>query len=64
MQAAARDGFLPMRGPGGDLSINVSLGEGRQVTGNDVRLLPVPAGALARDRIGRRQMAAMVALGG
>ena len=52
-----------MLAPGGDLIINSSLVEERQVTRNDIRLLPVPADDIARDKIGSRQMASMVALG-
>jgi Pyruvate/2-oxoacid:ferredoxin oxidoreductase gamma subunit len=37
--------------------------EERQVTRNDIRLLQVPADDIARNKIGSRQMASMVALG-
>jgi Pyruvate/2-oxoacid:ferredoxin oxidoreductase gamma subunit len=37
--------------------------EDRQITRNDVRVLPVPADDIARTKIGSRQMASMVALG-
>jgi 2-oxoglutarate ferredoxin oxidoreductase subunit gamma len=63
MNGPSMEKFLPMLAPGGDLIINSSLVEERQVTRNDVRLLPVPADDIARNKIGSRQMASMVALG-
>jgi 2-oxoglutarate ferredoxin oxidoreductase subunit gamma len=49
--------------PGGDLVINSSLVDGKQVIRKDVRLLEVAADDIARVRIGSRQMASMIALG-
>jgi 2-oxoglutarate ferredoxin oxidoreductase subunit gamma len=63
MNGPSMERFLPMLAPGGDLIINSSLVEERQVTRNDVRLLSVPADDIARNKIGSRQMASMVALG-
>ena len=63
MNGPSMEKFLPMLAPGGDLIINSSLVEGRQVTRNDIRLLQVPADDIARNKIGSRQMASMVALG-
>jgi len=63
MNGPSIEKFLPMLAPGGDLVINSSLVEERLVTRNDVRVLPVPADDIARNKIGSRQMASMVALG-
>jgi 2-oxoglutarate ferredoxin oxidoreductase subunit gamma len=63
MNGPSVEKFLPMLLPGGDLIINSSLVEESLMTRKDVRILPVPADAIARDKIGSRQMAAMVALG-
>jgi 2-oxoglutarate ferredoxin oxidoreductase subunit gamma len=49
--------------PGGDLIINSSLVDAAQVNRSDVRLLAVPADEIARNVVGSRQMASMVALG-
>jgi 2-oxoglutarate ferredoxin oxidoreductase subunit gamma len=57
MNGPSMERFLPMLAPGGDLV------EERQVTRNDVRLLQIPADDIARNKIGSRQMASMVALG-
>ena len=53
----------PVLATGGDLVINSSLVEERLVNRNDVRLLSIPADDIARNKIGSRQMASMVALG-
>ncbi len=63
MNGPSLEKFLPSLAPGGDLIINSSLVDGRQVNRSDVRLLAVPADDIARNRIGSRQMASMVALG-
>ena len=63
MNGPSMERFLPMLAPGGDLIINSSLVEERQVTRNDIRLLSIPADDIARNKIGSRQMASMIALG-
>jgi len=63
MNGPSLEKFLPMLAPGGDLVINSSLVDGSAVDRNDVRLLPVPADDIARNKIGSRQMASMIALG-
>jgi len=55
MNGPSMEKFLPMLSPGGDLIINSSLVEERQVNRDDVRLLSVPADDIARNRIGSRQ---------
>lgn len=63
MNGPSLEKFLPMLASGGDLIINSSLVEQRDVTRSDIRLLAVPADDIARNRIGSRQMSSMVALG-
>jgi 2-oxoglutarate ferredoxin oxidoreductase subunit gamma len=63
MNGPSLEKFLPMLAPGGDLIINSSLVDGKQVGRKDVRLLQVPADDIARNKIGSRQMASMIALG-
>jgi len=63
MNGPSMEKFLPMLAPGGDLIINSSLVDARQMNRQDVRLLSVPADDIARNKIGSRQMASMVALG-
>ncbi len=63
MNGPSMEKFLPMLAAGGNLVINSSLVEESQVTRNDVRLLRVPADDIARNKVGSRQMASMVALG-
>jgi len=55
--------YLPVLQPGADLVINSSLVDPAAVTRDDVRLVAVPAGEIARKVIGSAQLAAMVALG-
>ncbi len=63
MNGPSLEKFLPDLRPGGDLVINSSLVDGHQVGRKDVRLLSVPADEIARNKIGSRQMASMIALG-
>jgi len=63
MNGPSLEKFLPMMAEGGDLIINSSLVDASQVNRSDVRLLSVPADDIARNVIGSRQMASMVALG-
>ncbi len=63
MNGPSMERFLPMLAAGGNLIINSSLVEDRQVTRDDVRLLSVPADDIARTKVGSRQMSSMVALG-
>jgi 2-oxoglutarate ferredoxin oxidoreductase subunit gamma len=63
MNGPSLDKFLPNLQPGGDLVINSSLVDARKVDRTDVRLFPVAADEIARNKIGSRQMASMIALG-
>jgi 2-oxoglutarate ferredoxin oxidoreductase subunit gamma len=63
MNGPSLEKFLPLLAAGGDLIINSSLVDASQVARADVRLLSVPADEIARNVIGSRQMASMVALG-
>ena len=63
MNGPSLEKFLPMMAAGGDLVINSSLVDPARVDRADVRLLSVPADDIARNIIGSRQMASMVALG-
>jgi len=63
MNGPSLEKFLPLMAPNGDLIINSSLVDAAQVNRTDVRLLSIPADEIARNVIGSRQMASMVALG-
>jgi 2-oxoglutarate ferredoxin oxidoreductase subunit gamma len=63
MNGPSLDKFLPNLQPGGELVINSSLVDAAKVGRTDVRLFSVAADEIARDKIGSRQMASMIALG-
>jgi len=63
MNGPSLEKFLTNLRPGGELVINSSLVDEGKVDRKDVRLLSVPADEIARNRIGSRQMASMIALG-
>jgi 2-oxoglutarate ferredoxin oxidoreductase subunit gamma len=63
MNGPSLEKFLPNLRQGGDLVFNSCLVDGGKVDRKDVRQLPVPADDIARNKIGSRQMASMVALG-
>ena len=63
MNGPSLDRFLPNLQPGGELVINSSLVDAGRVNRTDVRLFPVAADEIAREKIGSRQMASMIALG-
>jgi len=63
MNGPSLDKFLPSLRPGGDLVINSSLVDEGKVGRKDLRFLAVPADEIARNKIGSRQMASMIALG-
>ena len=63
MNGPSLERFLPNMRAGGELVVNSSLVDLNMVNRTDVRLLPVAADDIARDKIGSRQMASMIALG-
>jgi 2-oxoglutarate ferredoxin oxidoreductase subunit gamma len=63
MNGPSLEKFLPFLAVGGDLIINSSLVDEKQVDRADIRLLSIPADDIARSKIGSRQMASMIALG-
>lgn len=63
MNGPSLEKFLPNLQPGGDLVINSSLVDAKQVDRTDIRLFSVAADEIARNKIGSRQMASMIALG-
>ncbi len=63
MNGPSLEKFLPNLQPGGELVINSSLVDAKKVDRTDVRLFSVEADDIARNKIGSRQMASMIALG-
>jgi 2-oxoglutarate ferredoxin oxidoreductase subunit gamma len=63
MNGPSLERFLPNLKPGGELVINSSLVDAAKVDRTDVRLFRVAADEIARNKIGSRQMASMIALG-
>ncbi|MBE0602950.1 MAG: 2-oxoacid:acceptor oxidoreductase family protein, partial [Deltaproteobacteria bacterium] len=63
MNGPSLEKYLPNLQPGGELVINSSLVDEKKVDRTDVRLFPVAADEIARNKIGSRQMASMIALG-
>ncbi len=63
MNGPSLEKFLPNLQPGGELVINSSLVDGKKVDRTDIRLFPVAADEIARNKIGSKQMASMIALG-
>ena len=63
MNGPSLEKFLPNLQPGGELVINSSLVDEKKVDRTDVRLFSVAADEIARNKIGSRQMASMIALG-
>ena len=63
MNGPSLERFLPNMRPGGELVINSSLVDAGKVNRTDIKLISVAADEIARDKIGSRQMASMIALG-
>jgi 2-oxoglutarate ferredoxin oxidoreductase subunit gamma len=63
MNGPSLEKFLPNLQPGGELVINSSLVDEKKIERTDVRLFSVAADEIARNKIGSRQMASMIALG-
>jgi len=63
MNGPSLERFMPNLKPGGELVVNSSMVDVGRVTRTDVRLFTVAADEIARDKIGSRQMASMIALG-
>lgn len=63
MNGPSLEKFLPNLQPGGELVINSSLVDEKKIDRTDVRLFSVAADEIARNKIGSRQMASMIALG-
>jgi 2-oxoglutarate ferredoxin oxidoreductase subunit gamma len=63
MNGPSLEKYLPLIQEGGDLVINSSLVDPAKVSRGDLRLLSIPANAIAREVVGSQQLASMVALG-
>jgi 2-oxoglutarate ferredoxin oxidoreductase subunit gamma len=63
MNGPSLDKYLPSIRKRGDLVINSSLVDPAKVDRKDIRLISIPANDIARESVGSRQLASMVALG-
>lgn len=63
MNGPSLDRYLPLVRTGGTLIVNRSLIDPATVTRGDLNVLSIPANDIARESLGSRQLASMVALG-